>query len=199
VSYLEPELLDTKPTSVGKAIPGTETLVLDEQRRPVRPGETGVLYVRGPHVMVGYWGLPDRTAEMLVDGPLPGERMLCTHDHFTLDEEGFLYFVGRSDDIIKSRGEKVSPAEVEDALYSISGVREAAVVGAPDELLGEAVHAYVALEDGSTLTERDVIGACRERLEGFMVPTRVFFMRELPKTASGKIRKKGLAEVEESV
>ncbi len=198
VSYLEPELLDARPTSVGRAIPGTETLVLDEQRRPVRPGETGVLYVRGPHVMVGYWGLPDRTAEMLVEGPFPGERMLCTHDHFTVDEEGFLYFVGRSDDIIKSRGEKVSPAEVEDALYAISGVREAAVIGAPDELLGEAVHAYVALEDGSPLTERDVIGACRERLESFMVPARVFFLSELPKTASGKIRKKGLSDAGES-
>jgi len=194
VSYLEPELLDEKPTSVGKAIPGTETLVLDEQGKRVAPGETGVLHVRGPHVMVGYWNLPDRTAEMIVEGPFPGERMLCTHDHFTMDEEGFLYFVGRSDDIIKSRGEKVSPAEVEDALYAISGVREAAVIGVPDELLGEAVHAYVALDEGSELGERDVIGACRGRLEGFMVPARVHFLEELPKTASGKIRKKGLQE-----
>jgi acyl-CoA synthetase (AMP-forming)/AMP-acid ligase II len=194
VSYLEPELLEVKPTSVGKAIPGTETLVLDAERRPVKPGETGVLYVRGPHVMVGYWRLPERTAEMLVEGPLPGERMLCTHDHFTIDEDGFLYFVGRSDDIIKSRGEKVSPAEVEDALYAISGVREAAVVGVPDELLGQAIHAYVALEEDSELTERDIIAGCRERLESFMVPSRVIFLDELPKTASGKIRKKGLEE-----
>jgi long-chain acyl-CoA synthetase len=198
VSYLEPELLASKPSSVGKAIPGTETLVLDEQRRPVQPGQTGVLYVRGPHVMVGYWGLPERTAEMLVEGPLPGERMLCTHDHFTIDDDGFLYFVGRSDDIIKSRGEKVSPAEVEDALYAISGVREAAVIGVPDELLGEAIHAYVALEDDSDLGERDIIGACRERLESFMVPSRVVFLQELPKTASGKIRKKGLSESTET-
>jgi len=194
VSYLEPELLEVKPTSVGKAIPGTETLVLDAEGRPVKPGETGVLHVRGPHVMVGYWRLPDRTAEMLVEGPLPGERMLCTHDHFTVDEEGFLYFVGRSDDIIKSRGEKVSPAEVEDALYAISGVREAAVIGVPDELLGEAIHAYVALEEDSDLTARGVISACRERLESFMVPSEVVFLDELPKTASGKIRKKGLLE-----
>jgi acyl-coenzyme A synthetase/AMP-(fatty) acid ligase len=131
---------------------------------------------------------------MLVEGPLPGERMLCTHDHFTIDEDGFLYFVGRSDDIIKSRGEKVSPAEVEDALYAISGVREAAVVGVPDELLGQAIHAYVALEEDSELTERDIIAGCRERLESFMVPSRVIFLDELPKTASGKIRKKGLEE-----
>jgi amino acid adenylation domain-containing protein len=194
VSYLEPELLELRPTSVGKAIPGTETLVLDAEHRPVAPGETGVLYVRGPHVMVGYWGLAEKTAEMLVEGPYPGERMLCTHDHFTVDEEGFLYFVGRSDDIIKSRGEKVSPAEVEDALYAISGVREAAVVGVPDELLGEAIRAYVALEDDSELTARDIIAACRERLESFMVPSDVVFLEELPKTASGKIRKKGLVE-----
>ncbi len=194
VSYLEPELLEEKPTSVGKAIPGTETLVLDQAGSPVKPGETGILHVRGPHVMVGYWGLPERTAEMLVDGPLPGERMLCTHDHFTVDEEGFLYFVGRSDDIIKSRGEKVSPVEVENALYAIQGVREAAVIGVPDELMGEAIHAYVALDDGSELTARDIIGSCRERLESFMVPAEVIFLDELPKTASGKIRKKGLLE-----
>jgi len=195
VSYLEPELLHEKPTSVGKAIPGTATLVLDESRRPVAPGETGVLYVRGPHVMAGYWRQPELTADMLVDGPVPGERMLCTHDHFTIDEDGFLYFVGRSDDIIKSRGEKVSPAEVEDALYAIKGVREAAVIGVPDELLGEAIRAYVALEEDAELTERDVIAGCRERLESFMVPSSVVFLDELPKTASGKIRKKDLASV----
>ena len=88
------------------------------------PGETGVLYVRGPHVMAGYW----RTARAdgatcSWTGPLPGERMLCTQDHFTVDEDGFLYFVGRSDDIIKTRGEKVSPIEVENALFDIEGVQ----------------------------------------------------------------------------
>ena len=198
VSYLEPELLELKPTSVGRAIPGTETMVLDAEGSPVEPGETGVLHVRGPHVMAGYWRQPEQTAQMLVDGPVPGERMLCTHDHFTIDDEGYLYFVGRSDDIIKSRGEKVSPAEVEDALYAIEGVREAAVIGAPDELLGEAIHAYVALEEGAELTERDIIARCRERLEGFMVPSEVVFLDELPKTATGKIRKKGLLELVES-
>ncbi len=158
VSYLEPELIEEKPTSVGKAIPGTETLVLGETGEPVAPGETGILHVRGPHVMVGYWRQPELTAEMLVDGPIPGERMLCTHDHFTVDEDGFLYFVGRSDDIIKSRGEKVSPVEVENALFAIPGVEEAAVLGAPDELLGEAIHAYVVLGEGVELGERDIVG-----------------------------------------
>jgi acyl-coenzyme A synthetase/AMP-(fatty) acid ligase len=147
--------------------------------------------------MAGYWRQPEQTAEMLKEGRVPGERMLCTHDHFTVDEDGYLYFVGRSDDIIKSRGEKVSPAEVEDALYAIQGVREAAVIGVPDELLGEAIRAYVVREDGFELSDREVIARCRERLESFMVPSAVVFLEELPKTATGKIRKQGLFEAVE--
>ncbi|HEV3478341.1 MAG TPA: class I adenylate-forming enzyme family protein, partial [Gaiellaceae bacterium] len=157
VSYLEPELVDEKPTSVGKPIPGTEAFVLDEEMRPVAPGGTGILYVRGPHVMAGYWNLPEQTAHMLKDGPVPGERMLCTHDHFTIDEDGFLYFVGRTDDIIKTRGEKVSPLEVENALHGIPGVSQAAVLGVPDEVLGEAIRAYVVLDEGAEVTEQEII------------------------------------------
>jgi long-chain acyl-CoA synthetase len=194
VSYLEPELLAERPTSVGKAIPGTETMVLREDGSPVEPGETGVLYVRGPHVMAGYWRKPEQTAEMIVDGPLPGERMLCAQDHFTVDEEGFLYFVGRSDDIIKTRGEKVSPIEVENAIFDIEGVKEAAVVGVPDEILGEAIRAFVVLDDSGTLTEQEVIAACRTRLENFMVPRDVEFLDALPTTATGKVRRKSLKD-----
>ena len=194
VSYLEPELVGAKPTSVGKPIPGTEAFVLDEQGRRVEPGETGILYVRGPHVMAGYWRAPELSAEMLKEGPVPGERMLCTHDTFTIDEEGFLYFVGRTDDIIKTRGEKVSPIEVENALFSIAGVREAAVIGIPDEVLGEAIRAYVVLENGTTLGEPEIIAACRTKLESFMVPREVVLLDDLPKTPTGKIRKKSLLE-----
>jgi long-chain acyl-CoA synthetase len=192
VSYLEPELLAERPTSVGKAIPGTETIVLREDMTPVEPGETGVLYVRGPHVMAGYWRKPEQTAEMLVDGPLPGERMLCAQDHFTVDGDGFLYFVGRSDDIIKTRGEKVSPVEVENAIFDIEGVKEAAVIGVPDDVLGEAIRAFVVLDDGATLTEQEIITACRARLENFMVPQAVEFRDSLPTTATGKVRRKSL-------
>jgi long-chain acyl-CoA synthetase len=194
VSYLEPELVESKPTSVGRPIPGTEAFVLDEEGRPVQPGETGILYVRGPHVMAGYWRAPELTAEMLKEGPVPGERMLCTHDNFSIDEDGFLYFVGRTDDIIKTRGEKVSPIEVENALFSIEGLKEAAVLGFPDEILGEAIRAYVVLEDGASLGEAEIIAACRTKLESFMVPKEVVLLDELPKTQSGKVRKKGLAE-----
>jgi long-chain acyl-CoA synthetase len=195
VSYLEPELLAEKPTSVGRAIPGTEAMVLRPDGTPVEPGETGILYVRGPHVMVGYWRKPEQTAEMIVEGPLPGERMLCTQDSFTVDEDGFLYFVGRTDDIIKTRGEKVSPLEVENALFDVEGVKEAAVVGFPDDVLGEAIRAFVVLDDGAELSEQEVIAACRTRLESFMVPQEVVFLDELPTTATGKVRRKSLREV----
>lgn len=194
VSYLEPEEIDQRPESVGKAIPGTEVFVLDANGRPAPPGEVGVLHVRGAHVMLGYWKLPDRTAEMLRPGRYPGERLLCTQDHFKMDAEGYLYFVGRSDDIIKTRGEKVSPVEVENVLYGISGVREAAVIGVADEILGQAIQAYVALEPGSTLTDKDIKKMCLARLENFMVPRDVIFVSELPKTATGKISKKGLGQ-----
>jgi acyl-CoA synthetase (AMP-forming)/AMP-acid ligase II len=193
VSYLEPELLAERPSSVGKAIPGTEAVVLVDGR-PADPGEVGILHVRGPHVMAGYWNQPELTAEMLVPGPTPGESMLCTHDAFTVDEDGFLYFVGRTDDIIKSGGQKVSPVEIENVLYSLDGVRDAAVVGVPNETLGESIRAFVVLHAGVTMSERDVIRACRTRLEAFMVPHEVVFRSELPATESGKVRKKSLGE-----
>ncbi len=192
VCYLEPELVDSKPGSVGKAIPGTEVFLLDDNDEPVAPGGTGVLHVRGPHVMLGYWNLPEQTAHMLKPGRLPYERILCTHDLFRMDEDGFLYFEGRSDDIIKSRGEKVSPAEVENALHAIAGVREAAVVGEADELLGEKVVAYIVPEEGSELDERVLRREAMARLEGFMVPAEFRFLSELPQTATGKVHRKSL-------
>ncbi len=192
VCYLEPELALTKPSSVGKAIPGTEVFILDDAGERVPPGVTGTLHVRGPHVMMGYWNLPDETAHMLKPGPFPGERMLCTHDLFRADEEGFLYFVGRTDDIIKSRGEKVSPVEVENVLATIPGIKEAAVIGVADALLGQAIRAFVVLDPDVVMSERQFRRACLERLENYMVPRDVVFLDVLPKTESGKVRHKSL-------
>jgi long-chain acyl-CoA synthetase len=193
VSYLDPELIDAKPGSVGKAIPGTDVYLLSSEGKPVPAGEVGILYVRGPHVMAGYWNRPDLTDEMLMPGRLPGERVLCTHDLFRMDDEGYLYFVGRTDDIIKTRGEKVSPVEVENALHRIAGVREAAVIGVPDALLGEAIRAYVVTEPATGLTVQSLRAASAAFLEPYMVPAEVILCDSLPKTPNGKINKRVLA------
>ena len=193
VCYLDPTLIDQKPESVGKAIPGTETLLLNDQGLPVAPGEPGKLYVRGPHVMLGYWQQPDKTDHMLHPGPTLGEKMLCTQDYFTADQDGCLYFVGRSDNIIKSRGEKVSPTEVEAVLYSLPGVREASVLGVPDAILGQAIQAIISLSEGADLDETKIRKFCAQRLENHMVPSHILLMPDLPKSANGKIDNKALA------
>lgn len=190
VSYLEPELVEAKPGSVGKAIPGTEVFLLKESGERAGPGEEGILHVRGPHIMLGYWRKPELSAQMLKPGELPGERVLCTHDLFRMDEEGFLYFVGRTDDIVKTRGEKVSPIEVENVLQAIEGVQEAAVLGVADTILGQALYALVVPRDGAVLDERRIRKHCLAELENFMVPQKVFIVDSLPKSANGKIDKK---------
>ncbi len=129
---------------------------------------------------------------MLRPGPLPGEQVLYTGDLCKLDEEGYLEFVGRMDDIIKSRGEKVAPKEVEGALVAIDGVKEAAVIGVPDELWGSAVKAFVVLDDGASLEPRQIARESQSRLENFMVPKYVEIVDSLPKTDTGKIKKTGL-------
>ncbi len=193
VSYLEPELLDEKPGSVGKAIPGTEVFIKTADGKPTKPNEPGFLYVRGPHVMAGYWKRPEQTNKMLSPGKIPGERVLCTHDWMRMDEEGFLYFVGRSDDIIKTRGEKVSPLEVENVLHAIDGVKEAVVLGVPDKVLGEAIRAFVVLISGSNLAEKDIKRECTQKLENFMVPQEIIILDKMPISPNGKISKKELA------
>jgi len=144
-------------------------------------------------VMKGYWEKPEATAKKLKPGPLPGEQVLFTGDHCKMDEEGYLYFVGRMDDIIKSRGEKVSPKEVENVLMNIPGVKEAAVIGVPDEILGQAVKAFVVLEEGITMIEKQLQNECQSRLENFMVPKHIVMVSSLPKTDTGKIKKTGLS------
>ncbi|HYL25746.1 MAG TPA: AMP-binding protein [Burkholderiales bacterium] len=192
VTYLPPEQLDRRPLSVGRGMPNQELWLVDESGRRLPNGATGELVVRGSHVMRGYWEKPVETAQRLKPGPLPGERVLYSGDIFRTDAEGYLYFVARKDDIIKSRGEKVSPREVENALYRLPGVLEAAVVGVPDPVFGQAVKAFVVLGPGRRYSERDVIGHCGARLESFMVPKYVQFVDGLPKTDNGKIKRQAL-------
>jgi len=195
VSYLPPDQIDVRPTSVGKAIPNEEVYIVDEQGHRVGPREVGELVVRGSNVMRGYWELPEETDRVLKPGPLPGEKVLYTGDLFWTDEEGFLYFVGRKDDIIKTRGEKVSPKEVENVLYALDEVVEAAVVGVPDDVLGQAIKAVIKVREGDSITQADVLRHCAKHLEDFMVPKIIEFADALPKTQTGKINKRILGGV----
>jgi long-chain acyl-CoA synthetase len=189
--YLPPDQLDKRPGSVGIAIPGTEVWIEDEEGHRVGPGVVGELVVRGSHVMRGYWEDPEATAERYRPDPTPGERVLYSDDLFKMDKEGYFYFVARKDDIIKSRGEKVSPKEVENVLYGIEGIVDAAVIGVPDPILGQAIKAFVVIDDVE-LSEADILRYCRANLENFMVPQSVEFCAGLPKTTSGKIKKTDL-------
>jgi amino acid adenylation domain-containing protein len=191
-TYLPHEDIDRKPASVGIAIPNTELWIVDEHDNRLGPNEVGQLVIRGATVMRGYWEKPEETAKKLRPGPLPGEVVLYTGDYCKLDDEGYLYFVGRMDDIIKSRGEKVAPKEVENAIVDIPGVKEVAVVGVPDDLLGQAVKAFVVLEQGAALGPKEIERECRARLEDFMVPKHIELRDDLPKTTTGKIKKTGL-------
>jgi amino acid adenylation domain-containing protein len=192
VSYLPPQDIERKPMSVGIAIPNTVVSVVDAHGSPLPPGEVGEIVVRGATVMRGYWQKPEATAKKLAPGPFPGEMVLRTGDLGRLDDEGYLYFVGRMDDIIKSRGEKVAPREVENALVNLPGIKEAAVIGVPDELLGQAIKAFLVLEKDVDLTERDVRRHCQASLESFMVPKYFQIVDDLPRTSTGKIDKTGL-------
>jgi acyl-CoA synthetase (AMP-forming)/AMP-acid ligase II len=193
VSYLPPEQLDVRPTSIGRGMPNEEVYIVDDVGKRVPPQVIGELVVRGANVMKGYWELPEETDKMLRPGPLPGEKVLYTGDLFRSDDEGYLYFVGRKDDIIKTRGEKVSPREVEDVLHTMPEVAEAAVIGVPDALLGQAIRAVISLREGARLAENDVLSYCATRLEDFMVPKSVIFVSSLPKTGSGKVSKREIA------
>jgi len=189
--YLPPELLDSKPGSVGIAIPGTEVWLEDEAGHRLGPETPGELVVRGRHVMRGYWESPVETARRFKPGPLPAERVCHTGDLFRMDQDGCMYFVGRRDDMIKSKGEKVSPKEIENVLYTLKGVVEAAVIGVPDPILGQAVKAFVVVND-ETIGELQIAAHCRNHLEDFMMPKYIKICTSLPKTTSGKISKKEL-------
>ncbi len=194
VSYLPPEEIEKRPTSVGIAMPNTEVCIVDENGNKVeKPWTVGELVVRGANVMRGYWNLPEETDKVLRPGPIPGEKVLYTGDLFKMDEEGFLYFVSRKDDVLKVAGERVSPKEIENVLYEIDDVSEAAVVGVADEILGQAIKAFIVLKKGSILKEEDILRYCSRHLENFMIPKHVEFREELPKSAHGKIAKRSLA------
>jgi acyl-CoA ligase (AMP-forming) (exosortase A-associated) len=192
-TYLPPEELDRRPTSMGKAIPDTEILVINEHGQPCRPGEPGELVHRGPTVSMGYWGQPELTARVLRPHPflppeLGSEEKVCySGDLVKMDEEGFLYFIGRRDTMIKSSGFRISPTEVEEVLFQSGKIREAAVIGVPDDTLGQTVKAFVVQREGTPFSSEDLLVFCGERMPRHMIPKDVEILDCLPKTSSGKV------------
>jgi long-chain acyl-CoA synthetase len=175
--------------SIGIPLPGVDAIVVDDSRRPLGPGQHGEIVVRGHGVMAGYWGKPAETAETLSDG------WMHTGDVGFFDVAGWFYLVDRKKDMISASGFKVWPREVEDVLYGFSGVREAAVVGAPDAYRGETVVAFVSAEPGVELNIPALSQFCRERLAAYKCPVEIRVVTELPKTTTGKITRNALKDV----
>ena len=193
-TYLPPEDIDKKPKSVGIAIPDTELwLVDDEGHKITTPNTIGQLVIRGATVMRGYWKKPGKTAEKLKEGVFPGEKVLYTGDYCMLDEDGYLYFKGRMDQVIKSRGIKVSPREVEEYISKLPDVQATAIVGIPHEDYGQALCAFVVTENENIMAQQ-VIAQCRRDLEAYKVPEHVIFIESIPKTPNGKFNKLALEQ-----
>jgi acyl-CoA ligase (AMP-forming) (exosortase A-associated) len=205
-TYLPPEELDCRPTSIGKAIPDTEILVINEEGKLCKPGEVGELIHRGPTVSLGYWARPEDTDRVLRPNPLLPpemgncERVCYSGDLVKMDADGFLYFIGRRDTMIKSSGFRISPTEVEEVLFSSGKLRGAAVIGVPDDALGQTVKAFVVPKDGAPVLSEELLTHCGEKLPRYMVPKAIEILEELPRTSSGKVdypalrRREGLAQ-----
>ena len=188
-TYLPPDQLDRRPSSVGRGMKNVELWIEDPDGKRLSSGEVGELVVRGSNVMQGYWNDPEATAKVLLPGRYPWERVMHTGDLFTMDEEGYFYFVARIDDVIKSRGEKVSPLEVENVLYRLDEVLECRVIGVPHPVQGKAVKAEIVLKEGMSLDVKKVRLYCSQHLEDYKVPQIVEIVKSLPKTPGGKIKR----------
>jgi len=181
LSYLPPAVLEAKLGSIGRGIPGVELRVLDDAGRPVRPGVPGEIWASGANISPGYFRDPEATAAKFPGGDLR------TGDLATVDEDGYLFIVGRSENFIKSWGHRVSPQQVEEAVLPHPSVAEAAVVGLPDADAGEAVALAVVPADGATVDTAELLAFLRGVLPKHMVPTSVHLLPALPLNANGKV------------
>lgn len=192
-TYLPPELADQHPDSIGRAIPNAEILVLRPDGSPCGVDEPGELVHRGPLVAQGYWNRPDETAQRYRPLPVgwpdaqPGERVVYSGDTVRRDAQGLLYFVGRTDEMVKTSGYRVSPTEVEEVLYQSGWVTEAVVVGVPDAALGARLKAVVVAAQAEVSTP-GLLDHCRRELPAFMVPHEVLWVPgPLPRSPNGKL------------
>jgi len=191
-TYLPPAEVDRIPDSIGKAIPNAEILVVRADGTECEPDEPGELVHRGPLVTLGYWKDPERTRERFK--PAPGQPPGLPHpeiavwsgDVVTRDADGYLYFVGRNDDMIKTSGYRVSPTEIEEVAFASGLVSEAAAIGVPDDKLGQSIVVIAKPLDARTRTD-DLLAAYRTKLPAFMVPAQVIWQDDLPRNPNGKI------------
>jgi long-chain acyl-CoA synthetase len=183
---LDPSGKVKRPKSIGKVLPGIEMRIVKDDGSDAAPGEVGEICMRGLNVMLGYYKMPEHTAAALAGG------WLHTGDLGRFDSDGYAYIVDRKKDVIIRGGQNIYPAEIEEVLYHFPGVREVAVVGAPDAELGETPVAFVAMNPGEIVTADALIAYCKEELASFKAPTAVQFLPELLKGPTGKILRRGL-------
>lgn len=195
-TYLPPEDLDRYPTSIGKAIPECEVFPVTADGRRAKPGEPGILVHRGPTVALGYWRRPEETARVLRPNPLRppehGGGIVCwSGDLVVEDQDGFLHFIGRQDEMIKSAGYRVSPTEVEDVLMGTGAFRQVAVIGLPDDWVGQKICA-VGVPMNGFIDTKSVLQSVSVKLPRHMVPGRIDVVEQLPQTPNGKVDYKAL-------
>ncbi|NVJ68554.1 MAG: acyl-CoA ligase (AMP-forming), exosortase A system-associated [Gammaproteobacteria bacterium] len=194
-TYLDPSEIDTRPDSIGKAIPNAQILVCREDGTECDAGEIGELVHRGVHVSLGYWNAPEKTAIRFK--PIGRKSNYLTElavwsgDQVKKDADGFLYFIGRADDMIKCSGYRISPSELEDTLFLMDGVKEVAALGVSDEQLGQAVALLLVVE---SITERDIQKYCLKQLPNYMQPKYIQLVDKLPRNPNGKIDRKQLKD-----
>lgn len=191
-TYLPPDLIYVKPNSVGIAIPNTELWIVDENDRKVGANVVGQLVIRGATIMMGYWKKPHATDKRLKEGPIPGEKVLYTGDYALLDSDGFLYFKGRMDEVIKYKGLKVSTIELETRIEKISGINEVSVIGHENNIGDILLIICVSLHKGMDVKfiEKNIIQILPQEQQ----PNHILFFKTLPKNENGKINKKLLKE-----
>jgi fatty-acyl-CoA synthase len=177
--------IELRVSTVGKALPHTEVKIVDHLTGKTVPvGETGELCTRGYHVMKGYYRDPAATKRAIDD-----DGWLHTGDLAVCDERGYFRITGRAQDMIIRGGENIYPREIEECLYTCSGIRAAQVIGVPDRKYGEQVAAWIQLETGSTLTEQQILDFCAAKLARFKIPKYIKFVNEFPQTVTGKVQK----------
>ena len=192
-TYLEPCLVDHYPDSIGKAVPGEEIMVLDKNDQPVKPGQLGELVHRGVLVGQGYWDDPELTATRFRNNPLQPkevsspEKVVYSGDYVRIDNNGFLYFVGRKDEMIKCAGNRISPTEVEDILYKVEGVSDVVAFGMPHGVYGQIVCAVVSPLNSREIHESSLKAYCRQNMPPFMIPAKIEIRKTLPRNANGKL------------